>query len=743
MHQINPNLANKYYFKQNVPNFKSEQQNSYVQETIPTQNFLFPGFQQEEIEAPQIPTIQTPESQLPDLYKNPYAYDEPKTLKEKIKPYDFFGAIVPWFDHPLLMGGTTIGTFWGFNKFTNAWSGKYEESLLGKATKFGDGIAKSKFVQKDGTQRVLNFFDNGFKKIGNQLNKIQIIRAFNETPLKGEWPMAKSELISQEQRIIHEDFGSVVRQLELTSTNEIPLKNIGLKKEEEATLKRLFNVERLSEIPENKKTIAILLKRLGKSDAEALSVAGMGENAFATVKDEIRKAMGGVDADKLTKILKDESGQYVDDVLEMAKKTSGKIWVGEGEYKLLGKLQIFKRYVGMDNVENRMRSLKIGDGVETRLGKFMSQFIQKIYRGFTFGGGKLGMLIFIIPHLTHAIINTIKAERDEKIGTAVQNGIGVVSWVFTIPLATQLIYKLGGIRNAGLGKEKVAEVENLIKKYHEGSYEGTRKQLKKHIKQLSKVEDQNLITKVARKIARFFTCDLGTIKPNASENLFVKIKGNLGNFGRNVYNVPLRFLAVMGMMMALDGVINKTLSAIFGRSHDEMDVEMHKEEKKAQKQFTKDDLQARLVEANKIKIANQEGLHQLNVRNANFEQPVIDPKQFANVKNDMNFQGANVNQQVDNYNYIPNQNSQVEVKENKLEENYDNYTYIPSQDSEIKSESNEDGNVNEKKYIPAQTPVKVSEKTYDNSGLSDALKRADRAEKLAIDTLNGKFNNML
>ena len=84
-----------------------------------------------------------------------------------------------------------------------------------------------------------------------------------------------------------------------------------------------------------------------------------------------------------------------------------------------------------------------------------------------------------------------------------------------------------------------------------------------------------------------------------------------------------------------------------------------------------------------------------------------------------------------------------EVKENKVEENYDNYTYIPSQDSEIKSESNEDGNVNEKKYIPAQTPVKVSEKTYDNSGLSDALKRADRAEKLAIDTLNGKFNNML
>ena len=359
MHQINPNLANNYYFKQNVPNFKSEQQNSYVQETIPTQNFLLPGFQQEEIEAPQIPTIQTPESQLPDLYKNPYAYDEPKTLKEKIKPYDFFGAIVPWFDHPLLMGGTTIGTFWGFNKFTNAWSGKYEESLLGKATKFGDGIAKSKFVQKDGTQRVLNFFDNGFKKIGNQLNKIQIIRAFNETPLKGEWPMAKSELISQEQRIIHEDFGSVVRQLELTSTNEIPLKNIGLKKEEEATLKRLFNVEKLSKIPENKKTIAILLKRLGKSDAEALSVAGMGENAFATVKDEIRKAMGGVDAEKLTKILKDESGQYVDDVLEMAKKTSGKIWVGEGEYQLLGKLQIFKRYIGMDNVENRILSYQM------------------------------------------------------------------------------------------------------------------------------------------------------------------------------------------------------------------------------------------------------------------------------------------------------------------------------------------------------------------------------------------------
>ena len=42
------------------------------------------------------------------------------------------------------------------------------------------------------------------------------------------------------------------------------------------------------------------------------------------------------------------------------------------------------------------------------------------------------------------------------------------------------------------------------------------------------------------------------------------------------------------------------------------------------------------------------------------------------------------------------------------------------------------------KYIPSQLPGNVA-KTFDNSGLEAALRRADRAEAKALQTLAGKF----
>ena len=44
------------------------------------------------------------------------------------------------------------------------------------------------------------------------------------------------------------------------------------------------------------------------------------------------------------------------------------------------------------------------------------------------------------------------------------------------------------------------------------------------------------------------------------------------------------------------------------------------------------------------------------------------------------------------------------------------------------------------KYIPSQIGAQFN-KTFDNSGLEAALRRADRAEKRAISTLAGNFGN--
>ena len=67
----------------------------------------------------------------------------------------------------------------------------------------------------------------------------------------------------------------------------------------------------------------------------------------------------------------------------------------------------------------------------------------------------------------------------------------------------------------------------------------------------------------------------------------------------------------------------------------------------------------------------------------------------------------------------------------------DNYTYIPSSENVIKKE---DAEVSENKYIPSQQGAKIT-KTFDNSGLEAALRRADRAEQRALQTLAGNFNS--
>lgn len=67
----------------------------------------------------------------------------------------------------------------------------------------------------------------------------------------------------------------------------------------------------------------------------------------------------------------------------------------------------------------------------------------------------------------------------------------------------------------------------------------------------------------------------------------------------------------------------------------------------------------------------------------------------------------------------------------------DNYTYIPSSENVIKKEEKET-DVN--KYIPSQIGANFT-KTFDNSGLEAALRRADRAEQRALQTLAGNFDS--
>ena len=85
----------------------------------------------------------------------------------------------------------------------------------------------------------------------------------------------------------------------------------------------------------------------------------------------------------------------------------------------------------------------------------------------------------------------------------------------------------------------------------------------------------------------------------------------------------------------------------------------------------------------------------------------------------------------DVHTYLPDNLTMVQPKEKR-----DNYTYIPSQNSVLNNVQDTSEKV--KKYIPSQNVGNLA-KSFDNSGLSQALKRADKAEQMAINILSGKF----
>lgn len=257
-------------------------------------------------------------------------------------------------------------------------------------------------------------------------------------------------------------------------------------------------------------------------------------------------------------------------------------------------------------------------------------------------------------------------------------------------------------------------------------------------------------------------------------------------------------------MGVFDTLINKGIKGCFGNFYDRFKEEEFVNAKKEQKKFLKEDLKTRLYEANQKKVLglespaivadfSKENLEKLtpsivaqspqkviepknkiaqkvehlveekNLENSellNEKQPkkiLFEPSQLEGKTQDevvMNNQvlanqegvkpfGVNRNNEntlaqikptKDNYTYIPSSDPINLEKEERQKR--DNYTYIPSSENVLKKKQKQE---DVKKYIPSQLGAKFT-KTFDNSALEAVLRRADRAEQKAIQTLAGNFN---
>jgi hypothetical protein len=685
---------------------------------------------------------------IPNYYYVPDTYS-PQSVKEVVKENPFYDMFLkPFVEHPVAVLATWLGLGVGLDAYSTACSGKYEDSLVKKAANFGDNIQNSKIIQNKPVQAVIS----GLDSVGNAGKKAvqnsAILRAMKDTPTMPEWSTVKTQMFNQKQEVV-QDFIRITEALKLDSAEAPSLKNIGLNDREITMLKKTFNVQKISQIPKTEAVNQVLLDRLGKTPEEIKKIQGMGAASTKAVKTEILKEMG-LDAEKLKLIKDDVYGKYINDVKTAAGKVKGKVKMGAGHYSWMGPLtKPFERTVGCDEIFNKLHSMS--DGAKTGTGRFMSKAMQMIHRGLTFGGGKLGALIFIAPLLVELGINVKKADKDQKIGTAANGFVENISWVFTFPLALRMMHSIGGIKNAGMGKEKVEQYRKLVEDFNKRveptilkdgikvpnpntfktkhEYDVARSVVEKQLKELRTVKGQNIFTRGLRKLAGCITPDLCRLNSYRNSNFAANTARKVPAFFRNAAGIPIRF-GIWGLisMGVLSAALTKCTTAIFGKSYDAMKQDERKADKKKQEKFLKEDLNQRLYDTQKAK--------QFGRQPAVQAQPPVQNIMTTKGTSPYSSQIPTPDTDVDNYTYIPSQQNIIphSIKNSKV----DTYTYIPSQECTIKSDK-----VNEaqRKYIPSQAAANI-QKTYDNSGLQSALDRAQKAEDKALRVLAGNFEGM-
>lgn len=781
--------------------------------------------------------------QLPDIYYMPENYKKPLGFKEKLKKVDLMNLIVPWFEHPLLMLGTCAGISFGVDAFDRSCNKEYSKSVLGKAAKFGDKIEQSKIIQSNPSQKILGGINKGWAGIKKFFMKNSMVKAMVETPSAPEWSMPKHELKHSNYHIVtrfKELAGEVGLSPEAGLDPQISpkikfmyAKDLNLDKSEIEYLKKLYPGKKISQIEHREVVNRITLRRLGKTESEITSIIANKDASHRVARELFLKS--GLTPAEFEMIMKDETGASIG-LVKKASENLKKIRVNSGKFILPGSHQPFANVSDFEGIFNRAHSMS--EGAATKTGRFMSKLLQKIHRGFTFGGGKLGVMIFVGPILVETMLNTVKADRREKVGTLSAGLINAMSWVFTFPLIARAIYALGGVQYAGMGPEQVEKYNDLINKFNklakEGKFENYNKykeakhELKKALREMRQVKNQSLFTKTCRGISRFFKRDLMKIESYRNKNAFGNAVRRIPNFLKDAVHGPGRFLVFMLVGIPLvDKVITKCTSAIFGRSYDQYKADEQIANKEKQEEFTMNDLRSRLLEVQRKKLYPEsettsapkgsisenfaklngaaapkimetmaqeaEYKKQLDIPSEEIEQAqnIDDPseikpliqEQTEPVQEQMQLvqeQTQPVQEQMEpvqeqiqpvreqmepvQEQMQPVQEQPVPINEtNALQpaqpqaleqpaqaqliqqplpqalnnQKRDNYTYIPSQENVLNKIKPEE-QIN--KYIPSQMGIQIN-KTFDNSGLDAALRRADRAEKRAINTLAGNFGN--
>ncbi len=613
----------------------------------------------------------------------------------------------------------------GVDLYNNKCTGDYLNSLPAKLGRFGDRIAESKFANNSLFRTIGSKYTNLKEQtVGRWKSNSTILRNLMENSTKPEWDMAKSAMYTQEQELASE-FGSLFEKYVQGGGKKPALKNLVPSKEEKEFVRRILG-DSASEID---KVNCLQLRRSNplKYNNEGAIKAVLSQR---TVKPDIIKEILlkelGIDSATFAKYKADPT-KYVKEIRELALKAGKDMKVYHGNYNIVG--SVFRRQANMSQIGNKMLSIakdavdSTGKAIppKTALGRGVSKTMQGLMRGLTFGGGKLGLLIFVAPALVDMYQNAKEAPDDQKAGTVAYGLAEALSWVITFPASMRLMHKIGGLRYLGMTPNQVELYRQALNKFNAENKAGKFVTKEAYHNAFEKVKalrqpstKLNLGQKILKGLGFGITQDLEMRSSWKNPNLKgVKSLGNIlrgkniGNVLRNGVGIVGKFGLFFGIMgYVLSPLFTKPLEWIFGKPYDRNEEAAKKAEEAA-------------------KLAAQTQMTEIS-------QPSMDASQGAasqviDAVNNFNAQ-MEAQKSTPIVSSIPPREPALFVKsQNELVK--DTATYIPAQNCGIPKDSDEFRN-----YMPAQDS-QIPPTQENIEGLSIIEQRADKAVEQAYDLL--------
>ncbi|MCD8024499.1 MAG: hypothetical protein LUE64_03090 [Candidatus Gastranaerophilales bacterium] len=473
-------------------------------------------------------------------------------------------------------------------------SGEYEKTFLGKLSKAGDAVSNkvSKLIPK----KLQNSASNGAKGAKKwMLDHSAIARSFT-TPTKYESSMALSEANGL--------FGRVM--MDNSTLFEKGIKNIDVVK--------LFKGD----------GTGAFWKELQKNGIDGKK----GEEATKIVCNTFRKL-----ADKPVKSR--EVQEISKDLIEKLSKSNQTLVIDKwgklpvGKIPGLGKALTLK--VPMSEVSNKIRVSsgisgdKLAKGAAgaavgtTALGRALPSTFAKLYEGLTsdFIGGKLAPVMQAY-FIASAGVKASQAPKGKKLATFMDEEVGAATFLITMPFATSMLSKAGGMKYIGMGKNAAEQTKNVAK-YRDmvaslnkkvdagtvsrGEYVNEAKKIKEFLKGDTKFW-QKPFKAIGKVLGSNYKAE--TIKPFIEDSVPANT-GKLKQLGLNVSNkvqkslyglktgkfaglTPGGMLRFGLVMFVLSPIVSKPIkwavNKIFGEPYDP-DKEKADNEKKAQEEALK------------------------------------------------------------------------------------------------------------------------------------------------------------